>query len=54
MLYLNPKYDVLYVRPEFQPPQSDIQPKPRAATVIVDFLHDIRAHDPRDQRYVVF
>jgi hypothetical protein len=54
---LNPEYDVLYVRPEFRSPNmppTDNQPKPRAASVLVDFLHDVRAYDPKDKGFVVF
>jgi hypothetical protein len=52
VLYLNPEYDVLYVSPHIaraEPPMllsqySGLNPLP-------DFLHDVRAHDPRDQGY---
>lgn len=57
VLYLNPEYDVLYVRPEFRSPNmppTDVQPKPRAASVLVDFLHDARAYDPKDKGFVLF
>ncbi|KAH6838346.1 hypothetical protein B0I37DRAFT_387563 [Chaetomium sp. MPI-CAGE-AT-0009] len=45
VLYLNPDYDVVYVRPR--------KPKPgtyrQFATLLVDFLHDARAYDYKDQ-----
>lgn len=45
VLYLNPEHDVLYVRPEAHYGRSP----PRAVTVLVDFLHDVKAYDPKNQ-----
>ncbi|KAK1750329.1 hypothetical protein QBC47DRAFT_418109 [Echria macrotheca] len=36
MLYLNPEYDIVH-----------IQIRNRPAHMVVDFMHDVRAHDPR-------
>ncbi|KAK4033117.1 hypothetical protein C8A01DRAFT_19911 [Parachaetomium inaequale] len=54
LLYLNPEYDVLYVRPcsksEFLPaPDIPQHRDPRPLAVLVDFICDIRAYDPKDQ-----
>ncbi|KAK3940184.1 hypothetical protein QBC46DRAFT_459121 [Diplogelasinospora grovesii] len=50
VLYLNPEHDVLYVRPAFGSRSAgDYRPRPRTATVLADFLHDVRAYDPKDQ-----
>ncbi|KUI61478.1 hypothetical protein VP1G_08678 [Cytospora mali] len=45
VLYLSPEYDVLYVRPMLEP---EPRPEPRAI-VLVDFLHDVKAYDHKDQ-----
>ncbi|KAK3306715.1 uncharacterized protein B0T15DRAFT_492244 [Chaetomium strumarium] len=51
ILYLNAEYDVICVGPR----QPDFFPDdyegyyPRVATVLVDFLHDVKAHDPKGQ-----
>ncbi|ROW01880.1 hypothetical protein VMCG_05571 [Cytospora schulzeri] len=52
LLFVNPDYDCLYVRSDSQPsstPPVAFPPEPRAAAVLVDFLHDVRAFDPKDQ-----
>ncbi|OIW30945.1 hypothetical protein CONLIGDRAFT_574104 [Coniochaeta ligniaria NRRL 30616] len=53
LLYLNTDYDVLKPSPEFRramPPATWLPPaEPRAATVLVDFLHDVKAFDPKHQ-----
>ncbi|KAL2170620.1 hypothetical protein VTG60DRAFT_4633 [Thermothelomyces hinnuleus] len=50
ILYLNSDYDVLYVRPQ-QPEGAPFVRGgfPRLATILVDILHDIKAHDSKDQ-----
>ncbi|KUI70543.1 hypothetical protein VM1G_06042 [Cytospora mali] len=45
VLYLSPEYDVLYVWPM---PEPEPRPEPRAI-VLVDFLHDVKAYDHKDQ-----
>ncbi|KAL2146622.1 hypothetical protein VTI28DRAFT_3121 [Corynascus sepedonium] len=53
VLYLNPEYDVVYVRPRAPkpinrlPPETD--PDPEFGAILVDFLHDARAYDYKDQ-----
>jgi hypothetical protein len=42
LLYLNPDYDVLRPAPEFR----------RAMPPLVDFLHDVKAFDPKHRGYV--
>jgi len=42
LLYLNPEYDVVYVCPERS-----------GAPLLVDFLCDVRAYDPKDRGYVI-
>ncbi|KAH6844720.1 hypothetical protein B0I37DRAFT_327466 [Chaetomium sp. MPI-CAGE-AT-0009] len=54
VLYLNPKYDVILVRPRDPPAPPDWnwmnpRPKPEFANLLVDFLHDTRAYDHKDQ-----
>jgi hypothetical protein len=51
MLYLNPEYDVLCVRPEYIPRPYSVSAfdEPCHATMLADFLCDIRAYDPRGQ-----
>jgi hypothetical protein len=52
VLYLNPEHDVIYVRPEYPPPTVRLRIRPD--TVLPDFLHDVRAYDPKDQGYVTY
>ncbi|KAK3293708.1 uncharacterized protein B0H64DRAFT_327382 [Chaetomium fimeti] len=52
VLYLSSEYDVIYVRPRRpkpinRPPETD--PDPEFGTILVDFLHDARAYDYKDQ-----
>ena len=58
MLYLNPEYDVFCVRPQFRPetlpPSPELQPQPKSRTLLADFLHDVKAYDPKSQGYVRF
>ncbi|KAK4100560.1 hypothetical protein N658DRAFT_516620 [Parathielavia hyrcaniae] len=54
VLYLSPEYVVVYVRPRppkpiKQPPERD--PDPEFGVILVDFLHDARAYDYKDQGY---
>jgi hypothetical protein len=55
LLYLNPEYDVLYVRPCGKsgflpaPDMPEHRREARLPGVLVDFLCDIRAYDPKDQ-----
>ncbi|KAH6636525.1 hypothetical protein F5144DRAFT_182956 [Chaetomium tenue] len=51
VLYLSSEYDVVYVRPRrpkpiHTPPETD--PDPEFGAILVDFLHDARAHDYKD------
>lgn len=55
-LYLNPEHDVLYLHPGFQTRRRDLPPPPRFArplTLLADFLHDVKAFDPKDQGYML-
>ena len=58
VLYLNPEYDVFCVRPEFRPktlpPSPEPRPQPPPRTLLADFLHDVKAYDPKNQGYVTF
>ncbi|KAK3291058.1 uncharacterized protein B0H64DRAFT_349857 [Chaetomium fimeti] len=54
VLYLNPKYDVVFVRPRRPktPPgwnSMNPRPEPKFANLLVDLLHDARAYDYKDQ-----
>ncbi|KAL2173261.1 uncharacterized protein P884DRAFT_265207 [Thermothelomyces heterothallicus CBS 202.75] len=52
VLYLSPEYDVVYVRPRWPRPirrLPEIDPKPEFGVILVDFLHDARAYDYKDQ-----
>ena len=52
VLYLNPEFDVLYVRPGIRPPTlSPTEVSPVA--VLIDFLNDMRAYDPKDRGYAI-
>ncbi len=59
VLYLNPKYDVVFVRPRDRPIPPDWiwryqrpeGPEPEFAKLLVDFLHDARAYDCKGQGY---
>lgn len=54
VLYLNPEHDVLFVRPEVPSRWTGAQAPPRPTVVLIDFLHDVRAYDPRDKGYIRF
>lgn len=47
VLYLNPDYDVVYARPR----EPEAGSYAGFATLLVDFLHDVRAYDYKDQGY---
>lgn len=56
ILYLNPEHDVLHLRPELRLETSDDgfeehlpRGAPRPLAVLADFLHDVKAYDPKDQ-----
>ncbi|KAH6840636.1 hypothetical protein B0I37DRAFT_219690 [Chaetomium sp. MPI-CAGE-AT-0009] len=51
VLYLNPAYDVVYVRPR-QPEVIRADRGPNASTLLADFLHDAKAYDYKDQGVV--
>ncbi|KAK4235998.1 hypothetical protein C8A03DRAFT_45942 [Achaetomium macrosporum] len=52
VLYLNPEYDVLYLGPREQYRHPALASEQHwDPTLLSDFLHDVRAHDPRDQGY---
>ena len=48
----SPEYNVVSVRPRH--PKSIPLPRPQFANLLVDFLHDARAYDYKDQGYVIF
>jgi hypothetical protein len=50
VLYLNPAYDVVYVRPQL-PKMTSFRPIPNISTLLADFLHDVKAYDYKDQGY---
>lgn len=59
VLYLSSEYDLVHVEPRRAPeydwvPPADPNPKryPGWASILVDFLHDARAYDYKDQGYV--
>ncbi|KAL2014984.1 hypothetical protein VTK56DRAFT_6634 [Thermocarpiscus australiensis] len=50
VLYLNSEYDVVYVRPRQPEGVPFVHDRfPRHATILVDFLHDVKAYDNKDQ-----
>ncbi|KAL2137648.1 hypothetical protein VTI28DRAFT_8675 [Corynascus sepedonium] len=51
VLYLNSEYDVIYVRPQHPKvvPLDYTRRFARHATILVDFLHDVKAHDGKNQ-----
>lgn len=55
ILYLNSEYDVVYLRPQRPPhPEDQFLPygRPRRPTILVHFLHDVKAYDNKDQGWV--
>ncbi|OIW25348.1 hypothetical protein CONLIGDRAFT_691272 [Coniochaeta ligniaria NRRL 30616] len=51
-LYLNPEHDVLYLYPEYRrrmPPDYLPRRGPWPWALLPDFLHDVKAFDPKDQ-----
>ena len=50
VLYLNPAYDVVSVRTR-SPKHPTSWDHPEFASLLVDFLHDARAYDEKDQGY---
>ena len=58
ILYLSPEYDIVCVRPRRPEITSDPRTRrnrrhyPRFSTILVDFLHDARAYDYKDQGHV--
>ena len=51
VLYLNPEYDVVHVRPR-RTERTDVDHGPAIGTLLVDFLHDAKAYDYKGQGYV--
>lgn len=51
-LYLNAEYDVVYVKFEPRFMRGTVR-APSPDTVLIDFLHDLRAYDPRDLGCVI-
>lgn len=54
ILYLNPEHDVLHLSPESawrQPPEHLPEWESWPLTILADFLHDVKAFDPKDQGY---
>ncbi len=51
VLYVNPKYDVVFVRPRNPPTPRPERAEPKFANLLVDFLHDAKAYDRKDQGY---
>ncbi|KAK4232799.1 hypothetical protein C8A03DRAFT_39567 [Achaetomium macrosporum] len=47
VLYLNPAYDVVSIRSRWD--ESRTTPHPNPLTLLADFLHDVKAYDPKEQ-----
>ncbi|KAK3304760.1 uncharacterized protein B0T15DRAFT_252523 [Chaetomium strumarium] len=48
VLYLNPDYDIVSIQPR-QDESRTTPPNPHLPTLLADFLHDVKAYDPRNQ-----
>jgi hypothetical protein len=53
VLYLNPEYDIVSPRPrQFELGDRTVRPDISLDTLVVDFLHDVKAYDCKGQGYV--